>query len=66
MPNQLEARTITAIRDAITMGTYREATAALLEFQIAHYSARLEEETRVEVKSFIRNELFNLKKRVNE
>lgn len=43
----------------------RISPSELLAFQIDHYQQRLKEETRIEVRSWLRNELFNLKKRID-
>jgi hypothetical protein len=38
----------------------------LLAFQIAHYTERLKEETRIEARSFLREQLWRLKKVSND
>jgi hypothetical protein len=62
----LEKYTLNAIRDSLFTGSYQDAVAALRAFQLQHYRERLKEEQKIDAKSFLRHQIFNLKRLPND
>lgn len=57
---------LSGIKDTIVTGKYSDAVDSLRQYQIEHYSERLEQVKKqgndVAAVAFLRNELYNLKK----